>query len=245
MLCTPERNAFGTSLRTTPPNEWSPFEVRRVVPRTFLSIVFADFGKSLVIVVRHVFSVVRTGPRTKLFNRLPVRVTVLLVEESKLRSRFGIDFVNVLLHALSVGRTARFTKPCNRLSVCRSVLLVDLLNECRRRGITFENDLPHALFSLPRCVTRRRLKSLPIFLADLPTASCMSYVTVFQRFAPLTKPCNRSFRLSPNEKPPRRPGHLPKPLSRPEPLSRVVSTSGDGVYVEDRKSTRLNSSHVA
>src|SRR5690625_3750292 len=93
MLCTPERNAFGTSLRTTPPNEWSPFEVRRVVPRTFLSIVFADFGKSLVIVVRHDFSVVRTGPRTKLFNRLPVRATVLLVEESKLRSRFGIDFV--------------------------------------------------------------------------------------------------------------------------------------------------------
>src|SRR5690625_1140251 len=121
MLCTPERNALGTSLRTTPLNEWRFFVVRPVVSRTFLSIVFADFGKSLVIVVRHDFSVERTGPRTKLFNRLPVRVTVLLVEESKLRSRFGIDFVNVLLHALSVGRTARFTKPSNRLSVCRKL----------------------------------------------------------------------------------------------------------------------------
>src|SRR5690625_7332757 len=121
MLCTPERNAFGTSLRTTPPNEWSPFEVRRVVPRTFLSIVFADFGKSLVIVVRHDFSVVRTGPRTKLFSILPVRATVMLVEESKLRIRFCIYLVNVLLHTLSHVRSARSTDPCNLLSVRRRV----------------------------------------------------------------------------------------------------------------------------
>src|SRR5690625_3712835 len=74
MLCTPERNAFGTSLRMTPPNEWRPFVVRLVVSRTLLSIVFADFGRSRVIVVRHDFSVERTGPRTKLFSRLPVQI---------------------------------------------------------------------------------------------------------------------------------------------------------------------------